>query len=238
MTPNSRRFWYCRKTYAPFEFRLSRRNTAEVNIGVFRRSCRAMQRRSLKDVVRLALLEKRPATGSPCTAGREAFIVISRANSSNISEFGPERRVLISSLGWLSVFVYERPLYFLYLLLLDFFPASFFAMLVFSLSLFVSLSLISLLFFLPRTPSTRSPLVELLSLLLLLFSYLCLCYYPSPAPFRRNSLLSSSRSPRAFQTLPSSRVSPTALLPISLHLNRPFSISHFLYCATYALAFL
>lgn len=50
--------------YATFEFRLSRRNTAEVNIGVFRRSCRAAQRRSLKDVVRLALLEKRPATAA------------------------------------------------------------------------------------------------------------------------------------------------------------------------------
>lgn len=37
MTPNSKRFWYRRKMYAAFEFRLSRRNTAEVNIGVFRR---------------------------------------------------------------------------------------------------------------------------------------------------------------------------------------------------------
>lgn len=169
--------------------------------------CCAAQRQS-KDVVRLALPEKRrpPPTDSSRTAGREAFIVISRANSSNISEFGPERR--ISSLGWLSVFVYERPLYFcLYLLLSDLLRASFFAMLVFSLSMFVSLSFISLLFFLLRTPSTRSPLVELLSLPLLLFSYPCLRYHPSPTLFRRNSLLLwSSRSPRAFQTLPSSRV--------------------------------
>lgn len=50
--------------YAVFEFRLSQRNTAEVNIGVFRRSCCASQRRSLKDVVRLALLEERPATSA------------------------------------------------------------------------------------------------------------------------------------------------------------------------------
>lgn len=66
MTPNSRRFWYRRKMYAAFEFRLSRRNTAEVNIGVFRRRelPRAAQRRSLKDVVRLALPEKwRSPTG-------------------------------------------------------------------------------------------------------------------------------------------------------------------------------
>lgn len=64
MIPNSKRFWCRRKMYAVFEFRLSQRNTAEVNIGVFRRSCRAAQRRSLKDVVRLALPEERPATAA------------------------------------------------------------------------------------------------------------------------------------------------------------------------------
>lgn len=193
--------------YAVFEFRLSRRNTAEVNIGVFRRSCRAAQRRSLKDH-RSAHFpgettgdnqrRRRPPTGSSRTARREAFIVISRANSSNISEFGPERRVLIFSLGWLLVFVYERPLYFfLYLILPDLLRTSFFAILVFSLSMFVSLSLVSLLFSLPEDsvhpwPSRRTSLVALL-----LFSYPCLRHHPSPTLFRRNSLLlSSSSSPR------------------------------------------
>lgn len=102
MTPNSRRSWCRRKMYATFEFRLpSPRNTAEVNIGVLRRSYR--DGREFKGRRRSArfLQDRRPSTGFSRTAGREAFIVISRANSSNISEFGPERHVLISSLGWL-----------------------------------------------------------------------------------------------------------------------------------------
>lgn len=52
--------------YAVFEFRLSRRNTAEVNIGVFRRSCRAAQRRSLKDR-RSARFPRRGDRGRPTT---------------------------------------------------------------------------------------------------------------------------------------------------------------------------
>lgn len=220
MTPNSKRFWRRRKMYAVFEFRLSRRNTAEVNIGVFRRSCRAAQRRSLKDR-RSARFpgeatgdddqRRRPPAGSSRTARREAFIVISRANSSNISAFGPERRVLIFSLGWLSVFVYERPLYFfLYLILSDLLRTPFFAILVFSLSMFVSLSLVSLLFSLPEDsvhpwPSRRTSLVALL-----LFSYPCLRHHPSPPPHSSAGILFFSRPPAclgAFQTLPSSRVS-------------------------------
>lgn len=232
--------------YAVFEFRLSRRNTAEVNIGVFRRSCRAAQRRSLKDR-RSARFpgeatgddqRRRPPAGSSRTARREAFIVISRANSSNISAFGPERRVLIFSLGWLSVFVYERPLYFfLYLILSDLLRTSFFAILVFSLSMFVSLSLVSLLFSLPEDsvhpwPSRRTSLVALL-----LFSYPCLRRHPSPPPhtlpqeFSSSLVLQLASGPSKLYHLP---VSPSAHLAISLRLNRPFSISHFLYCATYA----
>lgn len=193
--------------YAVFEFRLSRRNTAEVNIGVFRRSCRAAQRRSLKDR-RSARFpgeatgdddqRRRPPAGSSRTARREAFIVISRANSSNISAFGPERRVLIFSLGWLSVFVYERPLYLF--LSISSFRTSFvppFSPYSFSHCQCSSLCLLSpscSLF--RRTPSTRGPLVELLSLPFSFSRTPASATIPPPPPtlFRRNSLLLSSSS--------------------------------------------
>jgi len=202
MTPNSKRLCACARervrvcdvvgkctshSNSDYPGVIQRKSILACSGGV---AARTVQRQSLKDVVRLAFSERsdrrQPPTGSSRTSRREAFIVISRANSSNISKFGPERRVLISPLGWLSVFVYERPLYFfLYLFLPNLLSASFFAILVFSLSMFVSLSLISLLFFLP-TSSTRSLLVELLAFSLFLF------YTPAILPHTLLKKFSSS----------------------------------------------
>lgn len=168
-------------------------------------------RRSLKDVVRFVRRSnrRRPLTGSSRMAGREAFIVISRANLSNISKFGFARRVLISSAGWLSVRI-RTPTILLSLASssepLSCFLFRYTCFFIINVRLFVS-------YFSPvLSPKdlrpSHSPLMELLSFPFSFSRTSASVTVPSPTLFRRNSLLLlSSRSPRAFQTLLSSRVS-------------------------------
>lgn len=185
--------------YAVFEFRLSQRNTAEVNIGVFRRSCCASQRRSLKDVVRLALLEERPATsanGLRVQQDEKRLSLWFRERIRRISRSSAPSGVSLYLLLDGCRYSYTNAHYTSFSILLSSPSLPSFSPYSFSQCSFLCL-LSSSCSFSWKIPSTRSLLVELLllPLLLSLFSRtsasttILLLPYPSTG---ENSLLSSS----------------------------------------------